>query len=535
MLAKFFIDRPIFAWVLALVILLAGILALRILPVSQYPAVAPPSIAFSIVYPGASAKVIESTVTALIEQEMNGIENLLYMESASELGAGTVTLTFKPGTNVDIASVEAQNRFKRIEARLPDDVRRVGVPVTKPSRNYVMIIALQSPDGSHSSVDLGSFAAASVIDPLRRLKGVGEVLLYGSEYAMRLWLRPEQLQAYKLSPGDVMRAVRAQNIELAIGELGQAPAPEGQQMNAVIVTRSRLTTPEEFGNILVRTQPDGSAVRVKDVARVELGAQDYSSFARLNGKPIAGIPIRLAPDGNALEVAAAVRAKMAEMAPYFPKGIDWDVAYDTTRFVDISIQEVLKTLVAAMLLVFLVIYLFLENLRATLIPAIVVPVALTGALAGLYVFGYSINVLTLFAMVLAVGIVVDDAIVVVEAVERIMSEEGLAPREAARFGGRDLSPVCDDPAAFNGFLDTDGFDAYSGAVRHLAQTRTGYESAFQHRLLRCLQSLFRPHPDRLSVNRAADVAAERTLSPGLCGNHCADRLAVPAFARQFSA
>ncbi|MDP2241430.1 MAG: efflux RND transporter permease subunit [Burkholderiales bacterium] len=432
MFAKFFIDRPVFAWVIALVILLAGALAFRTLPVSQYPAVAPPSIAFNIVYPGASAKVVESTVTALIEQEMNGIEHLLYMESASELGTGTVTLTFQPGTNIDIASVEAQNRYKRIEARLPDDVRRVGVPVTKPSRNYVMFVAIHSPDNSLSAVDLGSFAAAGVLDPLRRVKGVGEAILFGTEYSMRLWLRPEKLHAYNLSPADVTRAVRAQNVELATGELGQTPAAAGQQINAVIVTRSRLATPEEFGNILVRTQPDGSAVRVKDVARVELGSQSYDIFARLNGQPTAAIAIRVAPDGNALEVVKAVRAKMEEMAPYFPKGIAWDVPYDTSRFVDISIKEVLKTLAEAMLLVFLVIYLFLGNFRATIIPAIVVPVSLIGALAGLYVFGYSINVLTLFAMVLAVGIVVDDAIVVVEAVERIMSEEGLAPREAAR-------------------------------------------------------------------------------------------------------
>ncbi|MFA7268504.1 MAG: efflux RND transporter permease subunit [Sterolibacterium sp.] len=432
MFAKFFIDRPIFAWVIALVILLAGVLALRILPVSQYPAVAPPSIAFNISYPGASAQVVENTVTALIEQEMNGIEHLLYMESASELGTGTVTLTFQPGTNIDIASVEAQNRFKRIEARLPDDVRRAGVPVTKPSRNYVMFVTLYSPDKSLSAVDLGSFAAASVLDPLRRVKGVGEAVMFATEYSMRLWLQPEKLYAYKLSPADVTRAVRAQNIELAIGELGQAPAVAGQQMNAVIITRSRLATPEQFGNILVRTQADGSAVRVKDVARVELGSQDYNIFARLNGQPTASIAIRVSPDGNTLDVVKAVRAKLEEMAPYFPKGIAWDIPYDTSRFVDISIKEVLVTLAQAMLLVFLVIYLFLENFRATLIPAIVVPVALTGALAGLYVFGYSINVLTLFAMVLAVGIVVDDAIVVVEAVERIMSEEGLAPREASR-------------------------------------------------------------------------------------------------------
>ncbi|MCL4470463.1 MAG: efflux RND transporter permease subunit [Gammaproteobacteria bacterium] len=432
MFAKFFIDRPIFAWVIALVILLAGGLALRGLPLSQYPAVAPPSIAFNIVYPGASAKVVEDTVTALIEQEMNGIEHLLYMEASSELGTGTVTLTFEPGTNIDVASVEAQNRFKRIEARLPDDVRRVGVPVTKPSRNYVMFVALYSPDKSLKAVDLGSFAAASVLDPLRRVKGVGEAILFGTEYSMRLWLQPEKLHAYNLSPGDVTRAVRAQNVELATGELGQAPAAAGQQMNAVIVTRSRLSTPEEFGNILVRTQPDGSAVRVKDVARVELGSQDYNIFARLNGQPAAAIAIRVAPDGNALDVVKAVRAKMDQMSPYFPKGVAWDVPYDTSRFVDISIQEVLMTLGEAVVLVFLVMFLFLENFRATLIPTIVVPVALTGAIAGLYVFGYSINVLTLFAMVLAIGIVVDDAIVVVEAVERIMRSEGLAPREAAR-------------------------------------------------------------------------------------------------------
>ena len=432
MFAKFFIDRPVFAWVIALVIMLAGVLALRGLPLSQYPAVAPPSIAFNVTYPGAAAKVVEDTVTSLIEQEMNGIENLLYMESASEQGVGTVTLTFRPGTNIDIASVEAQNRFKRVEARLPDDVRRLGVPVTKPSRNYVMFVSLYSPDKSKSSVDLGSFAASTVLDPIRRVKGVGEAILFGTEYSMRLWLKPEKLHAYALSPADVTRAVRSQNVELATGEIGQAPAAKGQQMNAVIVTRSRLQTPEEFGNILVRTLPNGSAIRVKDVARVELGSQDYNIYARLNGQPNAAIAIRVAPDGNALDVVKAVRARMAELAQYFPEGISWDVPYDTSRFVDISINEVLKTLVEAVILVFLVMYLFLENFRATLIPTIVVPVALTGALAGLYLLGYSINVLTLFAMVLAIGVVVDDAIVVVEATERIMTTEGLPPREATR-------------------------------------------------------------------------------------------------------
>ena len=432
MFAKFFIDRPVFAWVIALAIILAGLLSIRGLPLTQYPAVAPPAIAFNIVYPGAAAQVVEQTVTALIEQEMNGIENLLYMESASEQGTGTVTLTFRPGTNIDIASVEAQNRFKRIEARLPDDVRRLGVPVTKPSRNYVMFVSLFSPDKTLASVDLGSFAAASVLDPLRRVKGVGEVVLFGTEYSMRLWLKAERLHAYGLSPADVARAVRAQNVELATGELGQAPASPGQQLNAVIVTRSRLSSTEEFGNILVRTQPDGSAIRVRDVARIELGSQDYNIFARLNGQPNAAIGIRVAPDGNALDVVRQVRAKMGELAVNFPAGIAWDVPYDTSRFVEISIQEVLKTLAEAVVLVFLVMYLFLGNFRATLIPTIVVPVALTGALAGLYALGYSINVLTLFAMVLAIGVVVDDAIVVVEAVERIMTTEGLSPREATR-------------------------------------------------------------------------------------------------------
>ncbi|HEX5392143.1 MAG TPA: efflux RND transporter permease subunit [Rhodocyclaceae bacterium] len=432
MLAKFFIDRPVFAWVIALVILLAGSLALNKLPVSQYPQVAQPSIAFNITYPGASAEVIEQTVTALIEQEMNGIEHLLYMESSSELGTGTLTLTFEAGTNVDVASVEAQNRYKRVEARLPDDVRRLGVPVTKPQRNYLMFITLYSPDKSKNNIDLGSFAAANVLDQLRRVPGVGEAILFGTEYSMRIWLNPAKLHSYNIAPSDVAAAVRAQNVQLATGELGQNPSAEGQQMNAVILARTRLSTPEEFGQILVKTQPDGSAVKVKDIARVELGAQDYNIFARLDSAPTAAMAVRVSPTGNALEVAKAVKSRMKELERYFPKGIAWDVPYDTSTFVDISISEVVHTLIEAMVLVFLVMWLFLGNLRATLIPAVVVPVALIGALTGLYLLGYSVNVLTLFAMVLAIGIVVDDAIVVVENVERIMTEEGLSPRDATR-------------------------------------------------------------------------------------------------------
>ncbi len=430
MFAKFFIDRPIFAWVIALIILLAGGLSLRSLPVTSYPSVAPPALAITLAYPGASAQVVEDTAVSLVEQEMNGIEHLLYMESSSELGLGTITLTFESGTNLDAASVEAQNRIKRAEARLPDDVRRVGVTVAKAARNYLMFIALTSPDKSRDNVALGSYAATSLLESIRRVPGVGEAILFGTEYSMRLWLNPDKLHSYNLSPGDVSAAVRAQNTELAIGELGQLPAAPGQQLNAVIVTQSRLKTPEQFGNIIVRANPDGSTVRVKDVARVELGAQDYSIAARIDGQPAAAIAIRTTPEANALDTAKAVKAKMAELSKAFPKGIDWLIPYDTSEFIQISIAEVAKTLAEAMLLVFVVIYLFLGNLRATFIPSIVVPVALTGGMVGLYVIGYSINTLTLFAMVLAIGIVVDDAIVVVENVERIMTEDGLSPRDA---------------------------------------------------------------------------------------------------------
>ncbi len=432
MFAKFFIDRPIFAWVIALIILLGGVLALKNLPVAQYPSVAPPALSISLNYPGASAQVIEESAVSLIEQQMNGIEHLLYMESSSELGTGSITLTFEAGTNLDLASVEAQNRVKRAEPRLPDDVRRLGITVTKSARNYVMFVALFSPDKSMNDVALGSFTTANVLDSIQRVPGVGEALLFGTEYSMRLWLKMDKLKIYNLSPADVASAVRAQNSQLATGELGQLPSAPGQQLDAVIVTQSRLSTPEEFGNVIVRTNPDGSTLRVKDVARVELGAQDYNRAARIDGQPTAAIAVRLTPGANALDTVKAVRAKMTELAKFFPKGVSWVVPYDTSKFIDISIREILKSLSEALLLVVLVMFLFLGNWRATLIPAIVIPIALVGALVGLYLLGYSINVLTLFAMVLAIGIVVDDAIVVVENVERIMSTENLSPRDATR-------------------------------------------------------------------------------------------------------
>jgi multidrug efflux pump len=431
-LANFFIDRPIFAWVIALVILLSGGLALNKLPVTSYPAVAPPALGITVTYPGASAQVVEETAIALIEQELNGVENLRYMDSSAELGRGNITLTFETGTNLDIASVETQNRIKRAEARLPEEVRRLGIGVAKSARNYLMFVSIISPDKSRDNVALGSYAAANVLESVRRTPGVGEAILFGTEYSMRIWLKPERLQAFNLSPGDVSKAIRAQNAQLATGELGQLPAVDGQQLNAIIVTKGRLNTREEFGSVIVRSNADGSTVRVKDVARVELGADNYDIAARLDSQPAASIAIRLAPGSNALDTALAVKARVAELSKNFPKGIEWVVPYDTSKFVEISIREVMFTLAEAMLLVFLVMYLFMENWRATVIPAIVVPVALIGTAVGLYALGYSINTLTLFAMVLAIGIVVDDAIVVVENVERIMREEDLPPRAATR-------------------------------------------------------------------------------------------------------
>ncbi len=438
-MARFFIDRPVFAWVIAILIVFAGLLALRALPVSQYPSVAPPALDISVTYPGASAQVVEQSAVQLIEQEMNGIDNLLYMDSSSQVGSGQVTLTFKPGTDIQFASVEAQNRIKRVEARLPDDVRRLGVTVTRAGRNFIQVVALVSPDGRYDAVDLGSYATASVLDPLLRVPGVGEVLLFGTEYSMRIWLKPDRLESLALAPADVARAVRAQNALLPLGEIGQLPSPAGQEVNAVIATRGRLSTPEEFGNIVVRANPDGSTVRLKDIARVELGAQDYSRTARLNGQPIAGMAIRITPGANALETARGVAAKMKELARYFPQGMDWVIPYDTTRFIELSINEVVKTLLEAAALVVLVMFVFLGNWRVTLIPAIVVPVSLMGGLLGLYVFGFSINVLTLFAMVLAIGIVVDDAIVVVENVERNMRANHLDPREATRVAMKEIT------------------------------------------------------------------------------------------------
>jgi multidrug efflux pump len=430
---KFFIDRPVFAWVIAFLILLVGLLSLQKLPVAQYPSIAPPSVAVSATYPGASAETLQNTVTTVIEQQMNGIDGLLYMSSNSQSsGQASITLYFQPGTNPDIAQVQVQNKLQLAMPRLPQEVQQQGVKVAKATRNYLMFVTLSSESGNLDEVALGNYITTNLLDPLSRVTGVGSADLFGSEYAMRVWVSPDKLNGFKLTTNDVINAIKAQNVQVSAGELGGLPAVKGQQLNATIRAQSRLSTPEQFGQIMLRVNPDGSRLLLKDVARIELGAQSFVTKAFVDGHPAAAVGIKLTPSANALETSAAVRAKVAELAPYFPAGVKAEVPYDSSKFVRISIEEVLKTLGEAIVLVFLVMYLFLQNLRATLIPTIVVPVALAGTLGAMAAFGFSINVLTMFGMVLAIGLLVDDAIVVIENVERIMSEEGLSPRKATR-------------------------------------------------------------------------------------------------------
>ena len=432
-MAKFFIDRPVFAWVVSILIMLAGVLAITQLPIAQYPNVAPPSISVSANYAGASAETVQDTVTTLLEQQMTGIDNLQYMmASSSATGQSSLTLYFKPNTDPDTAQVQVHNKVQLATPSLPQTVQQQGVTVAKATRNFMLICGLSSVDGSMDQFALGNYVASSVLDPIRRVSGVGEANLFGTEYAMRVWLNPEQLNNYKLTPADVSAAITAQNAQVSVGQLGDKPAVSGQQLNVTLKSQSTLRTVAEFENILLRVNADGSQVRLRDVARVELGGQSYLSQARAHGRPSAGIAVKLAPGANALTTATAVRSKMVELSRFFPPGIEVSYAMDTSAFIRISIEEVIKTLVEAIVLVFLVMYLFLQNFRATLISTIVIPVALLGTFASMYVLGFSINVLTMFGVVLAIGILVDDAIVVVENVERIMSEEGLPPREATR-------------------------------------------------------------------------------------------------------
>ena len=430
-MAKFFVDRPVFAWVIALFILLAGILAIPNLPISQYPQIAPPTIIVNAVYPGGSAQTVDESVTSLIEQEMNGAENMLYIESQSQSdGQSQVSVTFKNGTNPELAAVDVQNRLKRIEARLPQAVVQQGVTITRARSNLLMFVNLRATNGDVSPVALGDYLARTVINEIKRIPGVGVVQLFGTERAMRVWVDPDKLVGYKLTPTDVVTAIRQQNAQFSAGILGDLPAPSSQRIATSIIVSGQLSTPEEFSNVVLRALPNGATVRIRDIGKVEIAGQSYGFAARLNGKPIAAIGIQLTPTANALQTAELVRAKMKELKKFLPPGVEYVIPYDTSLFVKISIEEVIKTLLEAVALVFLVMLLFLQSLRYTLIPAIVVPVALMGTFATMSFFGYSINVLTMFGMVLAIGILVDDAIVVVENVERIMSEEGLSPREA---------------------------------------------------------------------------------------------------------
>lgn len=432
-MARFFIDRPVFAWVISIIIMLAGALSIFKLPIAQYPEVAPPAVSISASYPGASAQTVQDTVIQIIEQGLTGIDNVQYMSSTSDAsGRGEVTLTFLAGTDPDIAQVQVQNKLQTAMPLLPQEVQQQGIRVTKSSAGFLMVIGFVSADGSMDKYDIADYVAANVQDQLSRVNGVGQITLFGSQYAMRIWLDANKLATYKLTTVDVATAIRAQNAQIAAGELGGTPALPGQQINASIVVQTRLSTPEQFRNILLRVNEDGSQIRLGDVARVELGGENYQFETEYNNRPATGLAITLAAGANALDTADAVRKRIAELQGFFPPSLEVVYPFDTTPFVKLSIEAVVHTLIEAIVLVFLVMYLFLQNFRATLIPTIAVPVVLLGTFAVLSVFGYSINTLTMFAMVLAIGLLVDDAIVVVENVERVMAEEGLSPREATR-------------------------------------------------------------------------------------------------------
>ena len=432
-MARFFIDRPIFAWVVAIFIMLAGLLAIPMLPIAQYPNVAPPQISVGTTYPGASPEDIYQSVTRPIEEELNGVPGLIYFESTSESsGRISINVTFEPGTNIGEAQVEVQNRIARVEPRLPQAVTQQGLRVEQAGTSFLMMVALTSVDGNTDAIGLGDYLSRNVVGELRRVPGVGSAQLFATQRSMRIWMDPDKMLGLSLTSSDVIGAIQAQNSQVAAGRIGASPNPVGQQISATVNVQGQLTSPEEFGSIVLRANPDGSSVRLRDVARVEVGGESYTFSSRLNGKPSAAIGVQLSPTGNALQTSEGVRATMEELSRYFPAGIEYEIPYDTSPFVKISIQKVINTLVEAIILVFVVMFVFLQNIRYTIIPTLVVPVALLGTCAIMYVSGFSINVLTMFAMVLAIGILVDDAIVVVENVERIMAEEHLSPKEATR-------------------------------------------------------------------------------------------------------
>lgn len=433
MLSNFFLDRPVFAWVIAIIMMVGGCLAIYNLPISQYPPIAPPSIAIQSFYPGASAETVENSVTQIIEQKMTGFDKMLYLSATSDSsGTSRIELTFTPGTDPDLAWSQVQNKLQLAMASLPEVVQRQGVKVSKSTKNYLLIVGLISEDGSMDGNDLRDYAQSTLEKVLARVPGVGEVENFGTQYAMRIWINPDSLTEYFLTMEDVIKALKAYNVEVSAGQFGGTPAVTGQRLNASIIVQNLLKTPEEFANIPIRMNPDGSVVRIKDIGRTELGTETYDVDALYNGKPSAGMAIRQAAGANALSTADAIKAKLQEMSRYFPPGMKAVYYYDTTPFIKVAIREVVKTLLEAILLVFLVMYLFMGNIRATLIPTIAVPVVILGTFAVLGFFGFSINMLTMFGMVLAIGLLVDDAIVVVENVERIMRDEGLSPRDATR-------------------------------------------------------------------------------------------------------
>ena len=432
-MSKFFINRPIFAWVLAIIVMIAGGIAILGLPVEQYPDVAPTAVQIRVTYPGADATTLQNSVTQVIEQNMTGLDGLMYMSSTSD-SSGTLqlTLSFKNGTDPDIAQVQVQNKLQVATPLLPQEVQQQGITVMKTSTTFFLVPGFVDESGQMSMEDIADFVASTIKDPVSRIDGVGNTTLFGSQYAMHIWLDPNKLNNYQLTPVDVTNVIKTQNAQIAAGQLGGAPAVKGQQLNASIIAQTRLTSPEEFGNILLKVNSDGSQVRLHDVSRIERGGENYQFVVKINGKPASALGIQLASGANAMDTAKAIRAKLAELEPYYPQGLKVVYPYDTTPFISISIHEVVKTLFEAILLVFLVMYLFLQNFRATLIPTIAVPVVLLGTFGILSALGYSINTLTMFGMVLAIGLLVDDAIVVVENVERVMAEEGLKPRAATR-------------------------------------------------------------------------------------------------------
>jgi multidrug efflux pump len=432
-MSRFFIDRPVFAWVLAIILMLAGAISVFTLPIAQYPSIAPPAVSITVTYPGASAETAQSTVVQVIEQQLSGLDHLLYFTSESDKdGSITITLSFDQGTDPDIAQVQVQNKLTLAQPRLPQAVQQQGITVAKATKNFLLVLGFVSKDDSLSSSDLGDFIASTVQDAISRTPGVGDYQLFGAQYAMRIWLDPAKLNNYGLTPGDVAAAIQSQNVQVTAGELGGLPAANNQQLNATIIGPSYLQTPEQFGNILLRVQATGAKVLLRDVARIELGGENFAILAKYNGHPASALAVKLASGANALDTVKAVRATMEQLRPNFPPGVDVIYPFDTTPFVQLSIHDVVETLFIAIVLVFFIMFLFLQNLRATLIPTIAVPVVLLGTCAVLSVAGYSINSLTMFGMVLAIGLLVDDAIVVVENVERVMEEDNLSPKEATR-------------------------------------------------------------------------------------------------------